>query len=82
MKCGCISGSGAKTGSAPDAAPRAAPHPGNARGWGFSIWDIVVGGGETKFVGKVAQPPSTGLSPPELRLLTICTVGESSTWDG
>ena len=39
-------------------------------------------GGETKFIGRVAEPPSTGFPPPQHRLLTFGIAGESSTRDG
>ena len=39
-------------------------------------------GGETKFIGRVAEPPSTGFPPPQHRLLTFSSAGESSTRDG
>ena len=39
-------------------------------------------GGETKFIGRVAEPPSTGFPPPQHRLLTFSIAGESSTRDG
>ena len=39
-------------------------------------------GGESKFIGRVAEPPSTGFPPPQHRLLTFGIAGESSTRDG
>ena len=39
-------------------------------------------GGETKFIGRVAEPPSTGFPRPQHRLLSFGIAGESSTRDG
>ena len=53
---------------------------GNASGCSSSSGEVVEGG-ETKFIGRVAEPPSTGFSPPQHRTLTLCTAGDSSTRD-
>ena len=39
-------------------------------------------GAETKFIGRVAEPPSSGFPPPQHRLLTFSIAGETSTRDG
>ena len=39
-------------------------------------------GGETKIIGRVAEPPSTGFPPPQNGWLTFGIAGESSTRDG
>ena len=39
-------------------------------------------GEETKFIGRVAKPPSTGFPPAQHRLLTFGIAGEPSTRDG
>ena len=40
-------------------------------------------GGETRFIGRVPEPPSTGFPPPpQHNLLTFGIAGESSTRDG
>ena len=71
----------ARAGSEPVATSGSPPQMGSTRGWGSSVGDVVVGG-ETKFIGRVAEPPSTGFPSPQHRLLTFGIAGESSTRDG